>query len=249
MQWNSALYNDSQAFVAEYGKGLLEFVPAGTNKILDLGCGTGTLTMELAKRCDYVLGIDSSETMIREAQRSYPNLAFAVADALDISDECEWDIVFSNAVFHWISNHELLLQKIYQALKPNGKLICEFGAHGNIAAIENGFKCALQAIGVPYVSKFNFPTADDFAHLLTEAGFEIEQIYAYARPTPLKNGEQGLNSWAAQFFQSDLAGLSAEQQRQVLAAMSSNIKSNLWQGTCWVADYQRLRAVAAKPKI
>lgn len=249
MEWNSALYNDSQAFVAEYGKGLLEFVPAGTNKILDLGCGTGTLTRELAKQCNYVLGIDSSETMIQEAKNSYPNLDFAVADALAIAYKCEWDIVFSNAVFHWISNHDLLLQKIYQALKPNGKLICEFGAYGNIAAIENGFKYALQAIGVQYVSKFNFPTADDFAHLLTENGFVIEQIDAYARPTPLKNGEQGLNDWAAQFFQSDLASLSAAQQRQVLAAMSSGLKSELWHGTCWVADYQRLRAVATKPKI
>ncbi len=246
MNWDSKLYNDSQNFVAEYGKGLLEFVPAKTNKILDLGCGTGTLTKQLAERCNYVLGIDSSDTMIQEAKRSYPYLDFETANALEILYECEWDIIFSNAVFHWINNHNLLLQKIHKALKQNGRLICEFGAYGNISTIENGFGYALQEIGVKYVSKFNFPTVNNFEHLLKENGFLIEQIYCYDRPTPLKDGNQGLYNWAIQFFQSELGQLSAEQQHKVLSSMSSRIKSQLWNGTCWVADYKRLRAIATK---
>lgn len=246
MQWDSKLYNESQNFVAEYGKSLLEFVPAKTNKILDLGCGTGTLTKQLAARCNYVLGIYSSDTMIAEAKRSYPDLDFAAVNALKIPYESEWDIVFSNAVFHWIGDHDLLLQKIYKALKPNGKLICEFGAYGNISIIEAGFAGALQGIGVKYVSKFNFPTAEDFAHLLKENGFLIEQIYIYDRPTPLNDGEQGLYNWAIQFFQSELAKLSAEQKQQVLASMNIRTKKQLWNGTCWVADYKRLRTVAIK---
>ncbi len=246
MNWDSKLYNDSQNFVAEYGKGLLEFVPAKTNKILDLGCGTGTLTKQLAERCNYVLGIDSSDTMIQEAKRSYPYLDFETVNALEILYECEWDIIFSNAVFHWINNHNLLLQKIYKALKQNGRLICEFGAYGNISTIENGFGYALQEIGVKYESKFNFPTVNNFEHLLKENGFLIEQIYCYDRPTPLKDGTQGLYNWAIQFFQSELGQLTAEQQHKVLSSMSSRIKSQLWNGTCWVADYKRLRAIATK---
>ncbi len=246
MKWDSKLYNDSQDFVAEYGKSLLEFLPAKTEKILDLGCGTGTLTKQLAERCEYVLGIDSSDAMIREAKKSYPGLDFAIADALELSYESEWDIVFSNAVFHWIGDQDLLLQKIYKALKPNGKLICEFGAYGNIAVIEDGFREALQEIGIQYVSKFNFPVVSDFEYILKENGFIIEQLYAYDRPTPLKNGEQGLHHWATQFFQSELAPLSAEQRDSVLNRMSRQIKSKLWNGTCWVADYKRLRAIAVK---
>ena len=246
MKWDSKLYNDSQNFVAEYGRGLLEFVPAKTEKILDLGCGTGTLTNQLAERCDYVLGIDLSDTMIKEAQKSYPHLDFATVDALEISYECEWDIIFSNAVFHWINDHNLLLQKIYKALKPNGKLICEFGAYGNISVIENGLNHALQEIGIKYTSKFNFSTVNDFEHLLTENGFMIEQIYSYDRPTPLKDGDQGLYNWVMQFFQDELGKLSTEQKDRVLATMSNEIKSKLWNGTCWVADYKRLRVFATK---
>lgn len=246
MKWDSKLYNNSQNFVAEYGKGLLEFVPAKTDKILDLGCGTGTLTSQLAERCNYVLGIDSSDSMIEEARKSYPNIEFSTVDALKISYECEWDIIFSNAVFHWINDHNLLLQKIFKALKPNGKLICEFGAYGNISVIENGFKNALQKIGITYTSKFNFPTVNDFEHILTENGFMIEQIYSYDRPTPLKDGEQGLYNWAIQFFQSELGQISAEQKDSVLTAMSNEVKNILWNGTCWVADYKRLRVIATK---
>ncbi|MDY4173518.1 MAG: class I SAM-dependent methyltransferase [Evtepia sp.] len=246
MEWDAKLYNDSQNFVAEYGKDLLEFVPAGTNKILDLGCGTGTLTRQLAERCHDVLGMDASDAMIQTAQKSYPQLKFAVADALELSDAQEWDIIFSNAVFHWISDHNLLLQKIHRALKPKGKLICEFGAHGNISIIENGFHCALQEIGMEYRSKFNFPTVEDFEDLLHQNGFVIEQIYDYDRPTPLKDGDQGLYHWAIQFFQSDLEKLSPEQKDIVLDGMKHKLRSKLWNGTCWVADYRRLRVVAAR---
>ena len=155
-------------------------------------------------------------------------------------------LFFSNAVFHWINAHELLLQKIYKALKPNGKLICEFGAYGNISVIENGFKHALQKTGITYTSKFNFPIVSDFESLLTKTGFKTEQIYSYDRPTPLKDGERGLFNWAIQFFQSELVQMSAEQRDRVLTAMSNEIKNELWNGTCWIADYKRLRVIATK---
>lgn len=54
---------------------------------------------------------------------------------------------FSNAVFHWIKNHDLLLQNIYSALKPRGILVCEFGANGNIIAIENVFVNVCKEMG------------------------------------------------------------------------------------------------------
>ena len=71
-------------------------------------------------------------------------------------------------------------------------------------------------------------------------------LFRSDRPTPLKDGERGLFNWAIQFFQSELAQMSAEQKDIVLSAMSNEIKSELWNGTCWVADYKRLRVIATK---
>ncbi|MCH3963889.1 MAG: methyltransferase domain-containing protein [Clostridium sp.] len=245
MKWNSKLYDSKHDFVAEYGKDLLEFIQDDrTQKILDLGCGTGVLTAEIAKLCDYVLGIDSSSEMIEKARQAYPNLDFQVMDALEIPCEQKWDVVFSNAVFHWISNHDLLLRKIKDSLKSPGKLICEFGAYGNIKIIEQGFSAVLQDMGITYNSRFTFPTVDTFSQLLIKNGFSIKKIYDFDRPTPLKNGNKGLYNWAMQFFEADLERFSASEQNLILKNLMAKVRDELWNGTCWIADYRRLRVIA-----
>lgn len=245
MKWNPTLYDKKHDFVAEYGKGLLEFIPCGDGQaILDLGCGTGTLTAQLRDLGGRVLGVDSSEHMIAKAKEQFPQLEFQVCDALALPFRQEWDVVFSNAVFHWISDHHTLLQNIHQALKPGGTLVCEFGTGGNIAVIERSFAQVCEKLGYAYRSKFNFPTPEAFGQLLTQHGFLIDRLYDFDRPTPLKDGEQGLANWLRQFFASELAAMPADTQTAALEMMEQAARPSLWNGTAWVVDYRRLRAVA-----
>lgn len=245
MKWDPCLYDNKHSFVGEYGNELLEFVSFNKEqRVIDIGCGTGSLTEKLSKRCGYVLGIDGSTEMIIKAQKQYPDIDFEVMDALEISYSHEWDIVFSNAVFHWIPNHDLLLSKIYNALKPTGKLVCEFGAYGNVKTIERGFSAVLKEKGYTYRSKFNFTTVEEFGALLTKNGFVIEKIYDYDRPTRLQDGEKGLNNWAKQFFNNELEKFSMEEQDYLLDKLQSKVKNTLWSGQEWIADYRRLRAIA-----
>ena len=245
MKWDSGLYNQQHSFVAEYGLGLLEFIPVnGTQKILDLGCGTGTLTAKLAQQCKVVLGVDASPEMIAKAREAYPDLNFEVIDALALPFEHDWDVVFSNAVFHWIPDHDQLLKKIRRALKPGGDLVCEFGGYANIALIESAFSDILQEMGGTYHSKFNFPTVAAFSALLDKNGFSIVKVYDFYRPTPLKGGEQGLKHWARQFFAGELEMFTEEEQDKILNKMQLALRDKLWNGQEWVADYRRLRAVA-----
>ena len=75
MEWNSTLYDKKHDFVAEYGKGLLEFVPQNTKQsILDLGCGTGALTAELAELCERIVGVDGSQNMINKAREEFGDI-------------------------------------------------------------------------------------------------------------------------------------------------------------------------------
>ena len=246
-EWNATLYDRQHDFVAEYGKGLLEFVPHQDDQsILDLGCGTGTLTAQLANRGRIVRGTDNSATMIEQARASFPELDFAVQDALTMTDQNEWQVIFSNAVFHWIPDHETLLHNIERALTPGGTLICEFGAAGNIATIEHGFEVAFDHDGGHYQPKFNFAAVDVFTRKAQEAGLVVDRCYDFDRPTPLKAGEQGLANWAKQFFASELATLSAAAQQTVLDELDSQVQSQLWNGEQWVADYRRIRCVAHK---
>ena len=243
MQWDAKLYDQKHGFVAEYGTNLLEYVPDGTARALDLGCGTGTLTAQLGEKCAYVRGVDGSAEMIRRARENYPALDFAVQDALTLCDRQAWDVVFSNAVFHWIADHDALLRVVHQALRPGGLLVCEFGGAGNIAAIEQSFAAALERRGQAYHSKFHFSGAEEFERRLRKAGFTVRLLTAYDRPTPLRDGAQGLQNWTRQFFEKELETVPPDERAAVLAEVDDGAK-HLWNGTEWVADYKRIRAVA-----
>lgn len=109
MQWNSTLYDQKHDFVAKYGEGLLAFLPENpAQAILDLGCGTDTLTARLAARGSRVIGVDSARPMVERARAQYPELTFEVCDALALPFEGEFDVVFSNAVFHWTADYRRL---------------------------------------------------------------------------------------------------------------------------------------------
>lgn len=244
-EWNAILYDNKHNFVAEYGKGLLEFVPKNKNQsILDLGCGTGTLTSQLVNFADTVVGVDSSESMIEMAQKQYTDIKFIICDALKLPFNKQFDVVFSNAVFHWIADHNALLNQVHKVLKPNGLLICEFGANGNIATIENAFMKVCRDSGYEYNPKFNFPTSEQFADLLKKNNFSIDKIYDYDRPTPLKDNEEGLANWIRQFFASDLEFMSEKSQAEIIKKVEDLTRGSLWNGSKWIADYRRLRVIA-----
>lgn len=211
---------------------------------LSWGCGTGALTAELAELCEKIVGVDGSQNMINKAREEFGDIEFKVCDALALPFEKEFDVVFSNAVFHWISDHDALLKNIHKALKPQGLLVCEFGASGNIATIENAFAKACNSLGYGYEAKFNFPTAEDFGNLLEKNGFIIDRIYDYDRPTVLKDGEQGLVNWMKQFFVSELEMMPEQVQIMIFEKVEELARETLWNGEEWIADYRRLRAIA-----
>ena len=248
MKWDSHLYDEKHQFVAAYGKNLLQAIsPDPAQRILDLGCGTGTLTAQLKPLCGYVLGVDSSPDMIRRAHRQYPQLDFQVADALSLPWQEAWNIVFSNAVFHWIKDHNRLLANVRRCLKPGGQLICEFGAQGNVAAIEAAFSQAAADAGYAYRSKFTFPSPGQFGALLEQNGFVIDHLFDYDRPTPLLDGRAGLDAWVKQFFASELEAIPTRLHPMLFHRIQELLLDQLWDGHQWFADYRRLQTVAHIP--
>lgn len=243
MKWNSTLYDKSHSFVSEYGNDLITYLPSDKNQcILDLGCGTGDLTKKLSEICNEVIGIDGSEEMIEAAKIKYPHLNFQVMNASLIPWESKFDIIFSNAVFHWIPDQEILLKRIYSALKDGGSLISEFGAYGNISAIESAYSSVVPS----YKSPFYFPTVESYSVVLKKAGFSIQKIYDYDRPTPLSDGKYGLRKWMKQFFSNDLSSYNNLEQENILKNVESLLENQLFDGEKWVADYRRIRVIVSK---
>jgi trans-aconitate 2-methyltransferase len=166
-------YKAASAHQKEWGAQLIqELNLSGTERILDLGCGDGALTAQLAMLVPQgsVLGIDASRGMI-EAARTHvvDNLAFEVRNISELSFENEFDIVFSNATLHWVKNHDALLGKVHRALKRGGVLRFNFAADGNCA---NFFSVMKEAIQLPqffrYFSGFEWPW-----YMPSIAGYEL----------------------------------------------------------------------------
>ena len=102
-------------------------------RIVDLGCGPGTLTVELhrALGASSTLGIDSSEAMVAEARQTYaavPGVTFALGDL------SQWtgrglDLVVASASLQWVDGHEPLLAQLHRSLGPNGQLAFQVPAN------------------------------------------------------------------------------------------------------------------------
>jgi len=128
-------YKKASAHQKEWGQKIIsEFSFNGDEHILDLGSGDGILTAFLADLVPggFVLGIDSSQGMIDTARElAKNNLQFELLDINEIHIESAFDLIFSNATLHWIKNHTVLLNNVYKALKPGGKVRFNFAADGN----------------------------------------------------------------------------------------------------------------------
>lgn len=169
------------------GKLIRELNICGAERILDLGCGDGALTAQLAALAPQgsVVGIDASHGMIEAAKSSYQaeNLSFEVRDINGLNFENEFDIVFSNATLHWIKNHEALLENVFRALKGGGILKFNFAGDGNCA---NFFCVVKEAINLPqfahYFSDFEWPwhmpTIKDYERLVRSIPFTESRVWS-----------------------------------------------------------------------
>lgn len=228
-KWDAQTYDARHRYVFELGAGLVDDLdPKQGETILDLGCGTGHLTQEIARRGSVVVGIDQSSEMIEKARISYPHLEFAVADALTYRPDRQFDAVFSNAVLHWVQPPERAIQTMRAALKPGGRLVAEFGGRGNTASI----------LAVTRRNPWYFPGIVEYGQLLEANGFELVRAMLFERPTPLA-GEAGLRSWLQMFYQPPLP-------EEVVAAAEEQLRPKLFRDGTWFLDYRRLRLVAVR---
>jgi len=176
--WNAKDYAKHSKAQEVWAKELIKKLDLkGDENILDLGCGDAKVTALLKKAtAGCVVGVDKSQAMIQLATQSYPNISFLEMDARTLSFDNKFDIIFSNAVLHWIHDQQSVLKGVYKALKPNGKILLQFGGYGNAkeilsvmdAFIAKEYACYFKDFESPY----NFPHSDVYEALLVEQGFK-----------------------------------------------------------------------------
>jgi len=243
-RWSAAEYARHAAFVPALGRDLIQLLaPCPGERVLDLGCGDGTLTIELAARGAAVVGVDRSPSMAAAAHAR--GLPVVVADATRLVFSGGFDAVFSNAVLHWVRDADAVLDGVYRALAPGGRFVAELGGHGNVAAIVTAVRAVLRHRGIEPPMPWDFPTADACRDRLEQHGFAVDRIVLFPRPTRLP---PGLAGWLQTFAGSMLEALPAGER----AAAAEEIEELLRPALCdcrgvWTADYVRLRFAARRP--
>jgi trans-aconitate methyltransferase len=243
--WDAARYQDQHSFVWRYGANLLELLNTQPGeRILDVGCGTGQLTAEIARAGAQVVGLDSSADMLAEARRNYPELTFAAGDAASFHFPEPFDAVFSNAVLHWVKDAEGAVTSIAAALRPGGRFIAEFGGKGNIASVQAALRAVLGPVA-DHQSPWYYPSVGQYAPILERHGLEVHSASLFDRPTPLQ-GENGLDSWLRMFTQTYLREFVPERADAIVRQLVEQLRSTLFHDGVWTVDYRRLRVLAIR---
>ncbi|HEV2298454.1 MAG TPA: methyltransferase domain-containing protein [Candidatus Acidoferrales bacterium] len=245
--WNAGLYDGKHSFVWKMATGLIDLLAAQPGeRILDIGCGTGHLTAQIAKTGAHVTGVDRSPEMIGRAQQEYPDLRFHVMDAREIAFPESFDAVFSNATLHWITEPERVITGIARSLRPGGRFVAEFGGKGNIAQFLAAADRAWSRLEFPATMPhpWFYPSVAEYAGLLENHGLEVTHASLFDRPTPLEDGERGLRNWMEMFVGTLVETLSSSQREQFKAAVEQEARPALFRDSQWIMDYRRLRIVA-----
>ena len=138
-KWNAADYAANSVVQQTWARELIAKLNlCGDEHILDVGCGDGKVTAEIARALPRgsVTGADASPQMIEFAKKTFPaekflNLRFRVMDARKIKFGRQFDFIFSNAALHWVDDHQAILRGAAAVLKPGGRLIISCGGKGN----------------------------------------------------------------------------------------------------------------------
>jgi len=239
-KWDAADYARVGAFVAELGGAALDLLdPQPGERILDVGCGEGTLTKKIIERGATVLGVDSSPEMIAAARANGVDALLLPAE--DMLFFAEFDAVFSNATLHWVLHKEQAARAIFRALKPGGRFAGEMGGEGNIALLQQAVDEEMIIRGyVPPVEASNwYASPEEFAAVYEAAGFREVDARQIQRPTPIPHG---MANWALTFRKGwfDRAGVPEQERPDLAAAVADRFGSD-------VADYVRLRFSMRKP--
>jgi trans-aconitate methyltransferase len=249
-QWDARLYDGKHAFVWELAKDLVPLLaPKKGERILDIGCGTGHLTAEIAKSGAEVVGIDRSEEMIAEARKKYSELRFEVMDARKLEFGEKFEGVFSNATLHWIKEPEQVIAGIARVLEQGGRFVAEFGGKENIAGLVGAFERACKTVGIKFREEMNpwyYPSIAEYAGLLEMHGLEVRQAWLFDRPTPLEDRERGLSTWMEMFGGALLKQMAEGRREELLRETEREARAELFRDGKWVMDYRRLRIVAKK---
>src|ERR1700744_78041 len=171
---------------------------AGDEVVVDAGCGSGKITLELIRRVPRgtVYAVDAAPSMVRHTQEAVGDRAIASCqDLARLALPEPVDVIFSNATFHWVPDHDALFAALHRNLRPGGRLVAQCGGRGNIESVR---VAAENVIGSGPLARhfarwprpWTYATPEQTLQRLDRAGFTDAQAGLEPRPTPMPDGRE-----------------------------------------------------------
>ena len=188
-KWDAQEYERHSQGQHRWARELIEKISLeGNENVLDLGCGDGKVTAEISKIVSKgsIIGVDNSAGMIelakdRHSRYKYPNLSFQKMDAGNLIFFDRFDLIFSNAVLHWVKDQKPVIKGMFKCLKHGGRVLIQMGGKGNAAGIidvlselqtEKKWYSYFNGFDFP----FYFPEKNEYGSLLLDCGFRVNRI-------------------------------------------------------------------------
>ncbi|RKU48472.1 hypothetical protein DL546_003832 [Coniochaeta pulveracea] len=268
--WSSKEYQNAASFVPKLATKIVQwFDPQPDDNILDIGCGDGVLTLELARQVSRVHGLDNSPSMIQTAEKSaiqagHSTATFEVVDcATDLlpwsrssGHQVSFKKAFSNAAMHWIlrspSSHVPFFTGVKNCLVPNGTFAFEMGGLGNVSEMRAALLMAAgRRVGLrkaKEVDPWFFPDEEWVVDMMEKkvGGWRVERVEREWRPTTADQG--GVEGWIRLMGRQFFEVLEDETEKEACIKEVVEVLETVCakpQGG-WMLSYVRLRVLATK---
>jgi trans-aconitate methyltransferase len=237
-------FKNKESFIADLAAPILEMLePKEGEEILDLGCGDGTLALEIKKAGAKVQGVDLNTDKVIKAREK--GIDASVANITQISFDNQFDAIFSNAVLNWVQNQTHAIHNVHKALKNGGRLIAEFGGDGNIKTITDAMQevFASDSDFGSFKNPWYYPSASEYKALLEDNGFKVEYCELVEKPTRVVNIDMWLDAFAAGI----ISHLTKDEKIEFKNRVKKILEPKLYtKEDDWTLDYVRLRVKAIK---
>ena len=246
--WDATTYDRVSGPQVEWAERVLARLPLrGDETVLDAGCGSGRVTRMLLDRLPegHVVAVDSSPAMVEHTREALGDRATVIlANLTELELDEAVDAVFSNAVFHWVPDHERLFDRLFAALRPGGVLVAQCGGAGNVERFHREARSVSEREPfAPYFDgwggPWHFAGAEETADLLERAGFD--PVETSLEPYPVEPNDPAAYLRAV-CCGPHLERLPEELRERYLAAVVERFRDDS------TLDYVRLNIDARRPE-
>ncbi len=262
--WDPELYNRFRRYRAEPVEHILsrlQFAGDENEKIIDLGCGSGENTLELARRSPRgsALGVDGSPAMIEAARKLLDGepaglkarVSFELLNVPEFRADRAYTLIFSNATFHWIADKLALFAACFDALCPGGTIVVQMPANETETAKMEIGRLAREAPWNTMLGgrehAFHEEPPEFYAAMLARLGYDRIDCYHLTFHHPMDRPADVVQWYRSTGLRPFLDALPADRHEEFLAQVTARLNSAYGTSGPMTFDFKRLFIWGRRP--